>query len=338
MKTGVLRWAFNVDSWDPSESEWEKCMGLLSGEPEEQERIAKFVRPLKGGAKLVGRHNPDAKSSLAGRLLIRKAVQSQLGVPCNSTTMRRTRLGKPYVVPTAAVPASPFPNFNLNVAHQGAWVVLAAEPHDLVGVDVMKNELRPNTTADKFLASMRSCFTDHEWLQVNEFAPAYNLNCGWGNNSDTDDILFAAAMSYGTPPASSLSATQARLDPFFTMWSLKESFVKATGLGLSFGLERTSFTFTRSAAARFEPEWVRPEKATVRVDGKATRSYWDFTIGSLDKLHIVACARTAPCEATDEETVWIERTTKEAAVCNARNPEDRNRPPFEELHIADLMK
>ena len=333
MKTGVLRWAFNVDSWNPSESEWERCVGLLSGEPEEQERIAKFMRPLKGGAKLVGRQNPDAKSSLVGRLLIRKAVQSQLGVPCNSTTVRRTRLGKPYVVPAAA--ASPFPNFNLNVAHQGDWVVLAAEPHDLVGVDVMKNELRPNTTVDKFLASMRSCFTDHEWLQVNESAPIYNLNCGWDN--DADDILFAAAMSYGTPPASSLTPTQARLDPFFTMWSLKESFVKAMGLGLSFGLERTSFTFTRSAAARFEPEWVRPEKATVLVDGKDARSYWDFTIGSLDKLHIVACARTAPCEAVDKETLWLESTGKEASVCNAMTSEDRDRPPFEELSIADLM-
>lgn len=341
-KTGVLRWAFNVGSWNPSETEWDKCMSLLSGEPDEQERITKFVRPLKGGGgKLVGRENPDAKSSLVGRLLIRKAVQSQLGVPCDSATMRRTRLGKPYIV---RPDTCPFPNFNVNVAHQGDWVVLAAEPHDLVGVDVMKNELRPNTTADKFLCSMRNCFTDHEWLQISEHAPAHDMDLGWNSGSFglDDDTLFAAAMSYGTPPVTAatqgLSATEARLDPLFTLWCLKESFVKATGLGLSFGLERTSFTLAREGhSAGFDDDagWVRPRRATVLVDGSDPRSYWDFTVGSLDTLHVVACARTAPCEAADGETVWL--TGKGAAVCDAVKPEDRDRPSFKELFIEDLF-
>lgn len=334
-KTGILRWAFNVASWDPSEAEWEKCMELLSGEPAEQERIKKFVRPLKGGAKLVGRHNPDAKSSLAGRLLIRKAVTSQLGVPCNSTTVQRTRLGKPYVVPTTA---SPLPNFNVNVAHQGDWVVLAAEPHDLVGVDVMKNELRPNTTIEGFLSSMRSCFTDHEWLQANEYATPYNPACGgYDDDAYSNDMLFAAAMSYGTPPASRLSAAAARLDPFFTLWCLKESLVKATGLGLSFGLDRTSFTFTQSPSTRFEPEWVRPKKATVLIDGVTPHSHWDFNIESLDDLHIVACARTAPCEAADKETVWPECAGNKGTTCNAGDSDNIARPPFEEVTIDKLM-
>jgi hypothetical protein len=56
----IIRWAFQVGSWTPTEHEWalvSSCIQL-----EEKEKIGRFV------------FRRDAKSSMAGRLLIRKFV------------------------------------------------------------------------------------------------------------------------------------------------------------------------------------------------------------------------------------------------------------------------
>jgi 4'-phosphopantetheinyl transferase len=57
----VVRWAFRVGSWHPTEQEWLKAASYIQAE--EKERIGKFV------------FRRDAKSSMIGRLLIRKFVQ-----------------------------------------------------------------------------------------------------------------------------------------------------------------------------------------------------------------------------------------------------------------------
>lgn len=57
----VVRWAFRVSSWHPTEQEWLKAASYIQAE--EKERIGKFV------------FRRDAKSSMIGRLLIRKFVQ-----------------------------------------------------------------------------------------------------------------------------------------------------------------------------------------------------------------------------------------------------------------------
>jgi 4'-phosphopantetheinyl transferase len=127
-------------------------------------------------------------------------------VPYAAVVLARTKEGKPYVPVRGDDAHSLMPSFNLNVSHHGDWVVLASEPHDLVGVDVMKNELRPTTTEAEFLACMRHVFTDAEWRLVDAASPH-------------------------------------RLDAFHTLWCLKESLIKATGIGLGFDLQRASFSF-----------------------------------------------------------------------------------------------
>lgn len=74
-----------MGDWHPSEEEWMMCLQRL--QTEERERINRslrtsllcsptlsFYRPQKGGEKLVGRHNPDAKSSLMGISSLLKGI------------------------------------------------------------------------------------------------------------------------------------------------------------------------------------------------------------------------------------------------------------------------
>jgi len=62
----VVRWATRVGSWQPSEIEWTKAASLI--QPEEKERIGKFF------------FKKDAKSSMVGRLLIRKFLMHSTGL------------------------------------------------------------------------------------------------------------------------------------------------------------------------------------------------------------------------------------------------------------------
>jgi 4'-phosphopantetheinyl transferase len=73
-----------------------------------------------------------------------------------------------------------------------------------VGVDVMRHDLQKNTS--EFFRLMRRKFTDNEW------------NCIEQQAGDLE-----------------------KLRSFYRHWSLKESFVKADGAGLSWDLRRLDF-------------------------------------------------------------------------------------------------
>eukprot|EP00727_Mastigamoeba_balamuthi_P004351 m51a1_g13914 hypothetical protein (108) ;mRNA; r:795283-795657 len=80
---------------------------------------------------------------------------------------------------------------------------------------------------------MRNTMTEDEWRQVYE-------------PDDTDE----------------------RANTFFTLWCLKESYIKALGVGLSHDLERISFTLPN-------PMYDGPATPTMAVDGK-TMPEWSF--------------------------------------------------------------
>ena len=73
---------------------------------------------------------------------------------------------------------------------------------------------------------------------------------------------------------------RAQLRAFYTNWALKESFVKALGVGLGFDLRRASFSKDCG------DQWA------LDVDG-ARRALWTFHVGALcgDGMHLFALAR-----------------------------------------------
>ena len=104
------RWAFNTEEWT-SDAEYERALTLV--QPEERTRIERF------------KFRKDAKTAVVGRLLLRRLIHDVTGLPFADIDLRRTKEGKPYL--HTPVDSADLPNFNFNVSHHGAFVVLASE-------------------------------------------------------------------------------------------------------------------------------------------------------------------------------------------------------------------
>ncbi|KAG8452960.1 hypothetical protein GDO86_004677 [Hymenochirus boettgeri] len=138
---------------------------------------------------------------------------------------------------------------NFNVSHQGDFAVLAAEQDCQVGVDIMKTDLPGSGSIEEFFRLMNRQFTEKEWVSIK------SMNSNWD-----------------------------QLDMFYRHWALKESFIKAVGVGLGFNLQRIEFE-------------VSPIHMEIGKIYKETKMWlddeqekWTFEEVLLDKQHHVAVA------------------------------------------------
>ncbi|XP_065898321.1 L-aminoadipate-semialdehyde dehydrogenase-phosphopantetheinyl transferase-like [Dysidea avara] len=137
-----LRWAFNTSIWSPTKEEWVLACSCIQAE--EKERISGFV------------HAKDAKLSMGGRLLIRRALVQLLGLPNTAIKLTRGDRNKPELVGND--------NVQFNVSHDGCYVVLAVEQNRKVGVDVMQMTRRVGASSTaEFFRQMNRQFTEREW-------------------------------------------------------------------------------------------------------------------------------------------------------------------------------
>lgn len=146
-----VRLAVKAKAWNPSQVEWTLAAQCL--QPEEKERIGKFV------------FRKDAKSALVGRLLIRCVVSSMLGIPYRCVKLGRTEKGKPYVLSSTDGKTQRL-GCNFNISHQGDYVVIAAEEGKPVGVDIMKVEWPRSTSLHDFFRTLDRQLTQREWANV----------------------------------------------------------------------------------------------------------------------------------------------------------------------------
>ncbi|XP_037569210.1 L-aminoadipate-semialdehyde dehydrogenase-phosphopantetheinyl transferase-like [Dermacentor silvarum] len=243
MPRNSVRWAFNVRAWQPTREQW--LYALRCVQPEEKERIQKFV------------FTKDAKASMIGRLLLRKCISELRHVPYHDIHLGRNEHNRPVLThPQLAVRS-----FDFNVSHQGDFAVLAADDYPNVGVDVMKTEYSGGKTIQEFFAVMKRQFTPKEWSFVEQ--P--------GTESDL-------------------------LRRFYRLWCLKESFVKATGAGLSIDLQRLNFncltkelkqgTITSNTKLYFDDQLL---------------SDWIFQETMLDHDHCVCTALNVGNETTSPD-------------------------------------
>lgn len=182
----MIKWAFNFRAWQPTRSEWMFCGQCIQSE--EKDRIQRFV------------FKKDAKAAMIGRLLIRKAIADCLHLPYKEIKLGRTEKGKPFLENPGQE------NFSFNVSHHGDYAVLAASKDGLVGVDVMKYEVK--SSVPNFFHTMRRQFTDSEWIQISKSAEESE-----------------------------------QLKTFYRLWCLKESYVKALGTGIGYDLSKLNFEF-----------------------------------------------------------------------------------------------
>ncbi|XP_078401634.1 L-aminoadipate-semialdehyde dehydrogenase-phosphopantetheinyl transferase isoform X1 [Cetorhinus maximus] len=193
----------------------------------------------------------DAKAAMGGRLLIRKLIAEKLKIPWNEIQLQRTTKGKPFL---ANPVLTTIPNFNFNISHQGDYTVLAAEPNRQVGVDVMKTNFPGTSSVTEFFRIMNRQFTDHEWKIINMAGDEW-----------------------------------AQLDMFYRHWALKESFLKAIGVGVGFNLQRIEFH-----ASPLQMQVGQVSKETIMfLDGDQEEA-WAFEETMLDDNHHVAVALGKP--------------------------------------------
>lgn len=138
-----VRWAFNASIWEPKESDITMASTFI--QPEEKERISRFV------------FINDAKSSLLGRLMMRKFVHISTAIPYKEIRLGRDSHGKPYLLGTGDTSVS------FNVSHQGDYVVLAGNTEKNIGIDVMKVEPPSNKNIPEFFRLMKRQFSPQEW-------------------------------------------------------------------------------------------------------------------------------------------------------------------------------
>ncbi|XP_024214004.1 L-aminoadipate-semialdehyde dehydrogenase-phosphopantetheinyl transferase [Halyomorpha halys] len=217
-----VRWVFDCFSWKPIHPE---LLVLFSAvQAEEKDRIGKFV------------FMKDAKSSLVGRLLMRKYIHNSLSVQWNDIKILRDVNGKPYYN------NEHFP-ISFNISHQGRYVVLAGESSSTkIGIDVMEREYRGGKPIPAFFRLMRSNFSFDEWKTITNF------------NNEKDQVHM-----------------------FYRYWCLKESYVKAIGVGITIDLKDIVFKINTTMLKN--GEYVKDTELWV---GGVIQMQWEFHESLLD--------------------------------------------------------
>ena len=276
-------WAFNIDQWTPSEEEWAEALSLI--EEEERNRVNRFKFPVGGGVYVTGRHNSSAKSTLIGRLMILALMSREVFDDRKDAQLARTSKNKP------CLRNPPNYDFNFNVSHSGSWVVLAWDWCQLVGVDVMKVEVRGrDKRVEYFLKDFKTCFTSHEWDFIQSgVAPTINTH---------------------------IDADTGRLHRFYWLWTLKEAYIKAVGIGLGFTLDRADFFIQNAEVEEGHREDFGDKeghKKTVATSKVAIDSQlmpdWKFETCYLDPDHVVTLGYGPQCDADES---WKNRTILQA--------------------------
>lgn len=325
----IYRWAFNCRQWEPLKEEIRLALAVVQSE--EKNRILRFV------------FKEDAKRALVGRLLIRKCViselqacqrvksasplqehllqeqQQQRTLVNSDFSLGRTAKGRPeLILPAENRHLLASRNFDFNVSHSGDYAVLAAvsdddpvvEDHDgeserndplrigkdpssngnstvvdnpsssssSIGIDVMKIEAARSKSLSDFFRLMRRQLTPPEWRHVEE-----------------------------------AEEEEEKMKRFYRFWCLKESYVKALGIGIGFEVGRLQFTVEDELRTG-----AFCSSTTVAVDNRLEDG-WRFDEMLLDPHHCVAIAskymstshssRSFSAESCDDSTKALQNLT-----------------------------
>mmetsp|Transcript_22022 Transcript_22022/g.42257 ORF Transcript_22022/g.42257 Transcript_22022/m.42257 type:complete len:405 (+) Transcript_22022:70-1284(+) len=249
-----LRLAVNIDQWTPAgDADGEEFQFLLQLIPEEAER--KAVMKYK--------FYDDKKRALMSRLLMRQSSAMALGrTSFKGIEVSRTKGRKPFLQ-TPLPPVAEAPNFNVNVSHEGAWVVCASEPLCVCGVDVAElRRLKPNGEPIDFYKGFADQLSETEWADVRKGGPSL------------DD----------------------QYEVFSRYWAAKEAFTKARGDGLGFPLGDAEFKWTPLPGAPAGKAYA----GTVAVKGKILPA-WRLVQHKMpcEKPHWVTVARGPTTDVVD---------------------------------------
>ncbi|KAF8901709.1 hypothetical protein CPB84DRAFT_1815148 [Gymnopilus junonius] len=175
-------------------------------------------------------HRVDACRTLIGRLLVRSMLRKR-GVALDTVEFAATSAGKPYITSQGIDDPIAY-----NITHDNNLVAMAFAqgvqnpPAYSLGIDIMKIKIPGRETLSSFIDVVGDQLTE---LEHGLLKPGIR---------DTE-----------------------RLQRFYWMWTLKEAYTKALGLGLGFDFKRVEFDVV---------------SRIVRVDGKIPEG-WKFNMFAL---------------------------------------------------------
>ena len=206
---------------------------------------------------------------------------------------------KPLIAPTAkAANMKERLLFNVSVSHQGPLVAVASHPAKTVGVDVMIIDL-PFSSLPSALRNKRSPYLSREdWQKTAEHA-RQAATAGDVEEFFADFTAYFAAEEWafirnghlngldeaGSAEGSAGTPQYQMLRRFYVLWTLKESYIKALGVGFGFGdLRRAVFTLTAPSMSDASPSeaWrlaYSPSNIALRISGRfVAASDWSFAV------------------------------------------------------------
>jgi len=224
-----------------------------SAQSAEWSQLLSFVNTEERTKILKFRYDDDRKRALVSILLQKALIRHYLGHSTDEGfVIRRTPENKPYMLIKNITDetAKPPGLWNYNLSHHGQFVGIASHARLLVGVDIVD-------------IGTRSPSINNSRAYVEMFE----------RNLDPKELSFIL----------SHSSDESIYTAFFVIWSLKESFIKAIGLGLGFELHNICFSV----------EYDRSDKlcgSAKAVILNMDRDDWEFQFFSLDCRHIMTVA------------------------------------------------
>eukprot|EP00644_Phytophthora_capsici_P013065 jgi/Phyca11/101167/e_gw1.5.951.1 len=152
----------------------------------------------------------DQNLALASRLLQRQLIHELFAVNYHVINIARTPENKPFWKRPAECSARS--SWNYNVSHHGTVVAIVSDSRALVGVDVVRLTDRPRRQipVEEFFRAFAGHFNPREWEYI--------------RSTEDENSQYAR---------------------FYRLWSLKEAYIKAVGIGLGFSLLRAEFARRR---------------------------------------------------------------------------------------------
>lgn len=185
----------------------------------------------------------DVRASLVGRLLMRRFVNEYAGIPYDKITFVRDENNRPVLKDSSTV-------VSFNVSHQGSYTVLAGEIRNVkIGVDVMTLDYNESKNVTDFFRLMNKHFSIAEWAEIRD-----------SGKSEAEQMSM-----------------------FYRHWALKESYVKALGVGVFIDLGSIDFRTNSDLS-----EDSITTDTVLHVNG--IKQNWLFEETLLDSRHCVAVA------------------------------------------------
>ncbi|PWN32749.1 4'-phosphopantetheinyl transferase [Meira miltonrushii] len=220
MDCKVQVWAVDISEFKLWKNDNIKDDGLIDSflpTKEEQDKVRRYVREI------------DQIRSLTGKILAHYAVCSTFGDTIwGDIRFQVGQSGRPYL-------AKPQHAFDYNITHDGDWVAIAfARRPSLqqsppfftsIGIDVMEVHLPSfEQDAESFVETMEITLTESERKWILDTQPEDSI--ALVNHQGVSGIEYQNAQE------------SERLRRLYTLWTYKEAFTKAHGVGLSFDFSR----------------------------------------------------------------------------------------------------